>query len=115
MDDAKDFLPAGLPCLENPQVDLPAIAKDNGLMTLIKAAVRAIPTNHRVIVGDAREMRLEPKSVHLVLTSPPYWTLKQYRDSEGQLGHVKNYDEFLGALDSVWRHCYHALVPGGRL
>jgi len=32
---------------------------------------------------------LEPQSVHLVLTSPPYWTLKEYRDSEGQLGHVR--------------------------
>src|SRR5258708_19492602 len=58
---------------------------------------------------------LEPESVHLVLTSPPYWTLKEYRDSEGQLGHVENYDQFLQELDKVWKQCFQALVPGGRL
>ncbi|MGB2679367.1 MAG: site-specific DNA-methyltransferase [Candidatus Acidiferrum sp.] len=58
---------------------------------------------------------LEPQSVHLVLTSPPYWTLKEYRDSEGQLGHVGDYDEFLQELDKVWTQCFQALVPGGRL
>ena len=58
---------------------------------------------------------LEPNTVHLVLTSPPYWTLKEYRDSEGQLGHVEDYDQFLEELDKVWRQCFQALVPGGRL
>jgi DNA modification methylase len=58
---------------------------------------------------------LAPESVHLVLTSPPYWTLKEYRKSPGQLGHVADYDEFLADLDRVWKHCYDALVPGGRL
>ncbi|HLH09579.1 MAG TPA: site-specific DNA-methyltransferase [Terriglobales bacterium] len=53
--------------------------------------------------------------VHLVLTSPPYWTLKEYRDSPGQLGHVGSYNEFLLELDKVWKHCYDSLVPGGRL
>ena len=51
----------------------------------------------------------------MVLTSPPYWTLKEYRDSHGQLGHVDDYDEFLGELDKVWENCLAALVPGGRL
>ena len=60
-------------------------------------------------------MEIEPNSVHLVLTSPPYWTLKQYRDTQGQLGHLEDYDEFLRELDKVWKHCYDALVPGGRL
>jgi len=50
-----------------------------------------------------------------VLTSPPYWTLKEYRRSEGQLGWVADYDEFLDHLDAVWRLCLRALVPGGRL
>ncbi len=58
---------------------------------------------------------LEPQSVHLVLTSPPYWTLKDYRESEGQLGHVEDYEQFLGELDKVWNQSFHALVPGGRL
>jgi len=53
--------------------------------------------------------------IHLVVTSPPYWTLKRYREGEGQLGHLAEYDEFLDALDRVWQQCYDRLVPGGRL
>jgi DNA modification methylase len=60
-------------------------------------------------------MKLKPESVHLVVTSPPYWTLKEYRDTEGQLGHVDDYEDFLRGLDTVWKKCYEALVPGGRL
>jgi DNA modification methylase len=41
--------------------------------------------------------------------------LKEYRDTEGQLGHVEDYDAFLRDLDKVWKKCYQALVPGGRL
>jgi DNA modification methylase len=58
---------------------------------------------------------LEPDSVHLVVCSPPYWTLKEYRRTEGQLGYVEDYENFLAELDAVWSHCYRALVPGGRL
>ncbi|MCK6559909.1 site-specific DNA-methyltransferase [bacterium] len=58
---------------------------------------------------------LDPESVHLVICSPPYWTLKEYRKSNGQLGEVADYEEFLTELDYVWSHCYRALVPGGRL
>jgi DNA modification methylase len=58
---------------------------------------------------------LEPNSVHLVVCSPPYWTLKKYRESKGQLGYVEDYNKFLTELDKVWYHCFRALVPGGRL
>ncbi len=58
---------------------------------------------------------IEAGSVHLVVTSPPYWTLKEYRESAGQMGSIANYDEFLGELDKVWRRCYDLLAPGGRL
>ena len=53
--------------------------------------------------------------MHLVLTSPPYWNLKEYRDSDGQLGHVDDLEQFLDELDCVWRRCFDALVQGGRL
>jgi site-specific DNA-methyltransferase (adenine-specific) len=66
--------------------------------------------------GDARELDwIRDKSVHLVVTSPPYWTLKEYNDVPGQLGHVKAYEEFLDELDRVWKHVFRVLVPGGRL
>src|SRR5205085_7423480 len=52
---------------------------------------------------------------HLVVTSPPYWTLKRYNTSKGQLGHVKDYEQFLEELNKVWGECFRVLVPGGRL
>lgn len=114
--DLAPFVPAEIYPLHNPQTDLPRIAKDKKLVTLIEEAVRHIPTRHTLNLADARAMKdLSPASVHLVVTSPPYWTLKEYRDSHGQMGHIENYDEFLAELDKVWAHCFRALVPGGRL
>ncbi|MBI3621665.1 MAG: site-specific DNA-methyltransferase [Nitrospirae bacterium] len=73
-------------------------------------------TFHRLINGDARDLSfLEDESVHLVVTSPPYWNLKQYNDCRGQLGHVQNYETFLAELEKVWKHVFRMLVPGGRL
>ncbi|MBN2473219.1 MAG: site-specific DNA-methyltransferase [Pirellulales bacterium] len=112
---AEDFVPPELHELPNPQTAIPAIAKNKRLLSLIAEAVQQIPTRHELHRSDARTMRLEPESVHLVITSPPYWTLKEYRDTEGQLGHVDDYREFLRELDKVWSRCYEALVPGGRL
>jgi site-specific DNA-methyltransferase (adenine-specific) len=66
--------------------------------------------------GDARDLSwILDESVHLVVTSPPYWTLKDYNDHPGQLGHVEDYEQFLDELDKVWRHAYRVLVPGGRV
>jgi DNA modification methylase len=103
--------------LENPQTDIPRIARDEKLLRLIDQAVRIIPTTHTLHLGDGRDKmkRLEPATVHLVVTSPPYWTLKEYRDSDGQMGHIEDYETFLVELDKVWQHCYRALVTGGRL
>ena len=112
---AEQFVSNELSALADPQTAIPAIAKDARLIAMIEEAVKRVPTHHDLCLGDARAMRLEPESVHLVLTSPPYWTLKEYRDSDGQLGHVADYDTFLGELDQVWRHCFEALVPGGRV
>ena len=113
--DPQEYLPAGLPSLDDSQTALPAIAKDVQLTRAIEEAVQRIPTFHDLFHGDARNMRLEPESVQLVVTSPPYWTLKDYRDTEGQLGHFEDYEKFLDELDRVWQECYRALVPGGRL
>ena len=109
------FVPAPFRRLETPSRDLPRIAKDPAAMRSIGAAVKQVPTRHRLLPGDARRAVLPADSVHLVLTSPPYWTLKQYRRTAGQLGEVADYDEFLDQLDAVWRTCHRALVPGGRL
>jgi DNA modification methylase len=74
------------------------------------------PISVRLFRGDARTLDWIPnESVHLVVTSPPYWTLKEYNDTPGQLGHVAEYEQFLDELDRVWRHVFRILVPGGRL
>jgi len=74
------------------------------------------PTRHVLNQGDARDLSWIPdNSVHLVVTSPPYWTLKKYNDHPHQLGDVADYEAFHDELDKVWRHCYRVLVPGGRL
>ncbi|MBN2216895.1 MAG: site-specific DNA-methyltransferase [Pirellulales bacterium] len=112
---AEDYVPSELRSLDDPQTAIPAIAKNQKQLTAISEAVHSVPTWHELFLADSRTIRLASESVHLVLTSPPYWTLKEYRDTEGQLGHVEDYAAFLHELDKVWRRCYDALVPGGRL
>jgi modification methylase len=74
-------------------------------------------TTHRLQRGDARDLSWIPDaSVHLVVTSPPYWTLKEYaKGNEAQLGDVADYERFLAELDKVWLECARVLVPGGRI
>lgn len=93
---------------------IPRIARDRKAMQRIEAVVRGLNTGHELIHGDARTASaLPPNSVHLVVTSPPYWTLKRYHEHAQQLGHVADYEEFNNALAEVWSNCYRALVPGG--
>ena len=109
------FVPEELRELRHLQTDLPRIAKDRRLLGAIKNAIQQIPTMHDLRNQDVRQVQLAPESVHLVVTSPPYWTLKQYNTHEHQLGDIANYERFLHELDTVWKRCFEALVPGGRL
>src|SRR6267154_3441871 len=114
--DLSNFVPRGLSNSGDTQTMIPRLAKDGQAVRIIEQSVQTIPTAHRLYAGDARNMlNLKPESLHLVLTSPPYWTLKEYRDSDGQLGHIEDYEQFLTELDRVWKKCFEALVPGGRL
>ena len=74
-------------------------------------------TSHLIVQGDARRAlgMLPDESVHLVVTSPPYWTLKRYEDDPGQLGHIEDYETFLSELGKIWEEVFRVLVPGGRL
>ncbi|MGH8520767.1 MAG: DNA-methyltransferase [Gammaproteobacteria bacterium] len=114
--DPAAFLPMEVGEITNHQTDLPRIAKDGKLVAAIEAKLEQLPTQHELYRRDARQTDfLLPDSVHLVVTSPPYWTLKDYNVSEGQMGYIDDYDTFLDELDKVWAACLVALVPGGRL
>jgi len=79
-------------------------------------ASRAKALTHRIQGGDSRHLDWIPdESVHLVLTSPPYWTLKEYPQNRAQLGLIADYDAFHDELDKVWQHCFRVLASGGRL
>ena len=76
-----------------------------------------LPSRHRLRLGDACDLSfLADESVHLVVTSPPYFNLKEYAPGNPrQLGDITDYDLFLDNLDRAWRECHRVLVPGGRI
>lgn len=111
-----DFVPSSLNKAALDQTDIPALARNSAGLAEVERAIESIPTRHYLVHGDAQRLPdVEDDSVHLVLTSPPYWTLKRYEDSPSQMGHIVDYDDFLSGLERVWRRCFDALVPGGRL
>jgi DNA modification methylase len=110
------FVPKELRSIDDPRTAIPRLSKNLRLTSEIESAVKRIPTHHTLYLRDVRRLHfLEEGSVHLVATSPPYWTLKKYNESDGQMGHIEDYERFLDELDEVWQHCFRALVPGGRL
>ncbi len=65
---------------------------------------------------DARDMtNLEPDSVALVVTSPPYFAGKEYEESLGEGGVPATYLEYLELLRDVFAECKRVLEPGGRI
>nr|QNO52641.1 hypothetical protein CKMLAADM_00006 [Methanosarcinales archaeon ANME-1 ERB6]QNO52686.1 hypothetical protein PKPCIMEP_00006 [Methanosarcinales archaeon ANME-1 ERB6] len=72
-------------------------------------------TTHKIIIGDSRRMKEVPdESVHLIITSPPYWQLKDYGD-ERQIGFHDSYEEYINNLNLVWNECHRVLHKGCRL
>lgn len=110
-----DYIPSNIKNMEFTQRLIPYIAKTPALIEQIEKAIAQVPTKHTLYTADSRKLKLEAESVHLVVTSPPYWNLKKYPDNKGQLGSVANYKEFLDELDKVWTQCHRVVVPGGRL
>ncbi len=72
-------------------------------------------TNHKIIIGDSRDMsEVSDKSVHLIITSPPYWQLKDYGTKE-QIGFNDSYEDYINNLNLVWSECFRVLHDGCRL
>ncbi|MFW9800685.1 MAG: DNA-methyltransferase [Candidatus Thorarchaeota archaeon] len=73
-------------------------------------------TNHLVVIGNSRRLdRLADSSVHLVVTSPPYWRLKDYGEDVGIGQSSASYDEYMADICSVFKECVRTLVPDGKL
>jgi site-specific DNA-methyltransferase (adenine-specific) len=113
---------------EKALADLPQTDNTPGAPDALLAANRVLrhclwpkpfdSTTHRIMRGDARDLSKVPdESVHLIVTSPPYFNLKPYATNAGgaQLGRIASYECFLAELDRVWRECARILVPGGRV
>jgi site-specific DNA-methyltransferase (adenine-specific) len=80
------------------------------------ATVHAPGVVDEVYLGDARSMdRVQPSSVALVVTSPPYFAGKQYEEELGRDGIPASYTEYIGLLEEVFAECVRKLEPGGRI
>ena len=76
---------------------------------------------------DSRRMpEIDDESIALIVTSPPYWTVKDYSldgyqrhqrhdRMDGQIGDIEDYQEYLSTLTVVWKECERILKPNGKL
>ena len=72
-------------------------------------------TEHKIIFGDSRSLnKIMDKSVQLIITSPPYWQLKDY-GTDDQIGFNDSYEEYISNLNLVWKECNRVLSDGCRL
>lgn len=84
-------------------------------MTKFAIKILALKTHHKIINGDSRQMTVQPdNSVHLAITSPPYWQLKDY-GTDNQIGFHDSYENYINNLNLVWKECYRTLHYGCRL
>jgi len=70
-------------------------------------------TTQTVYVKDARDMKeIKGNSVHLMITSPPYFNAKLYSTIEGDLGNIHDLDEWFNEIGKVWKEVFRVLQPG---
>jgi modification methylase len=85
-------------------------------LSLIKQiSEKTLPTTHKIIFGDSRDMsEISDNTVHLIITSPPYWQLKDY-GTGNQIGFNDSYESYINNLNLVWKECYRVLYNGCRM
>ena len=72
-------------------------------------------SRHELLIADSRFMlALQPDSIHLVVTSPPYWNIKDY-EYPGQIGTGQDYQQYLCSLAQVLKECCRTIHPGCRM
>src|SRR6202051_4135724 len=106
-----------LPAEDNTPEGLRALLAANRQFREVSWPAPFNKTRHQLHLGDARDLSWIPDAtVHLVVTSPPYWTLKEYAaGNEDQMGHFEDYERFLVELARVWNECKRVLVGGCRI
>ena len=113
---AANSLIRDLPEADNQPGAVDRMLRANGILRNLPWPSPFDSTTHRLHLGNARDLSWIPdETVHLVVTSPPYWTLKEYEKNPGQLGEIEDYETFLDSLDEVWAECARVLAPGGRI
>lgn len=82
---------------------------------------------NKVFFKDARKMiELPPNSVELIVTSPPYFNIKDYsldghqknkqaEKEKGQIGDISDYKKYINEMVAVWKECERVLKPNGKL
>ena len=71
--------------------------------------------SHKVHFKSSEEMNeVSDESVQCVITSPPYWDLKNY-NVDGQIGYKETYEEYHSRLETVWKECYRVLKEDGSI
>ena len=114
--DAVTEVLADLPPADNAAGAVEKMLRANAILRNVPWPPPFDETTHRIHQGDARDLSfIGDESIQLVVTSPPYWTLKEYEPHQHQLGAIADYERFLSELDKVWKECARALVPGGRI
>jgi modification methylase len=107
---------ADLPESDNTEGAVERMLRANAILRHLPWPKPFDETTHELRRGDARDLSwLGSESVHLVVTSPPYWTLKEYEPNASQMGAIHDYETFLTELDKAWQECSRILVPGGRI
>lgn len=107
-----------IPATDNEPGAVAALLNANRLLRERRWPAPYDRTRHEMVLGDARDLSfIKDETVHLVVTSPPYFNLKPYASEAGgqQLGRYEDYEAFLDELDRVWCECARVLVPGGRI
>ena len=85
------------------------------LFVTLDQIIQQFSTYHKIVSGDSRQMiELSNDSVHLAITSPPYWQLKDY-GTQNQIGFHDSYESYINNVNLVWKECYPVLHNGCRL
>jgi len=86
--------------------------KEKPMPTLLKPTPKL---RYYLFQGDCLKVLpyIKNNSIDLIITSPPYYMLKQYSGIEGEIGTKSSVEQYVRDLTRVFKHCYRVLKPNG--